>query len=145
VSEEDKKFYNGTSSLEALSEAVAMFGDSRKPTRRISKEQKYHNLREWMLPYFKRYLAEGELGKGIEKEEKSIFPTEQELIHDMGLTYAEFENIIQDFGDAAMLTSSPEDISEFGIKKGVNYVMIQSIYPDIYEIVAKKEHQSAET
>jgi hypothetical protein len=68
-----------------------------------------------------------------------MFPTEQELKIDMGLTYTQFENIIQNFGDDAVLFHFPgNDMEEVGIMKGVKYVMIQSLYPTIFPLIKKE-------
>lgn len=135
----ESKIYTGTTSLDKLAASVVMFGDKNPPTKIPISEQKYARLKSWMSDYSKRYLIEGNVVKPNGIEGLPIFPSEKDLKKEVGLPYHQFKKIILGASDIPMLVSCPTNMPSFGIKKGVNYLIIESLYPEIFSLIKNKE------
>ena len=133
---EEKKFYDGRTSLENFSKSVVMIGGSKPPLKRTTSEQKYDHIRAWMSKYSKRYVVKGDDIIAEGEEGIPIFPTELELKKEIGLSFSQLKKILLNTSDEALSFYYPkEDIPELGIKKQTYYVIMKSLYPELYVIV----------
>jgi len=134
--------YTGETSIDKLSKSVVMFGKVKAPTKRISPKQKYDHLRSWMLKFSRRYcFSENEI-KPMEKGGLAMLPTEHEFNLEMGSSFRDLQNIMPNFDDDALLFYFPDnDVPELGIKKQTDYVILRSLYPEVYSIVRQNMRQ----
>jgi hypothetical protein len=60
----------------------------------------------------------------------------------MGLSFRQLEEVVAKFDDGALLISSSSDSPDLGIKTKTNYVIIKSLYPEVFSIVKNKEKKT---
>jgi hypothetical protein len=142
MSDEERKVYTGVTSLDSFLNSVVMFGSTKPPMKRTASEQKYARLRSWMVTFSKRYSFDGNEINATAEEGVPMFPTEDDLKRNMGISFWQFEKIVLGFNDEALRFSFPEkDIPELGIKKQTNYVIMKSLYPKVFAIVNKNKNK----
>ena len=145
---DERKVYNGVTSLKKALRSIVMIGSDGKPPRPMTiKERNYRRLCSWMGKYSGRIVLD-EKGKIKEVKGKPVFPTERELREELGMTCGQLRSVAKqnyDIGAAFHWKGSVDEevkrqmSGKYGLETGVTYVALDSQYPFLTKVFGKKE------
>jgi len=146
----EEKIYTGVFPLDKALKSVSIGRSGGRPTKSSSytsiKEQEYNKLHRWMGNYSSR-LALDESGKITGVRGKPVLPTAEELRRDFGMTWGRLKAVAKNNDDVGAAFHYNTDISEeqkrnlekLGLKTGVTYVALESLYPFLSNAFGKQK------
>ena len=145
---DDERVYTGVVPLgNALNSVVLTSKGERSRVRRPTiREETYKGVVKWMEPYATRISFNEEEGK-FEVSGKPVMPSVSELKEEFGMTPYALRRLAEEY-DTVFVVTLNKDISKekeekhvelAGMYKGVQYVILQSLYPQLAVFLSEKK------